>query len=80
MKSEVGNRIDFSNEVMLNRKRNKGETRLHYKLMKYKKMGEYKILQDTDTFRTFQVPIGNAKVLKSFVFHKDAPILSYFQK
>ena len=36
--------------------------------------------QDTDTFRTFQVPIGNAKVLKSFVFHKDAPILSYCQK
>ena len=36
--------------------------------------------QNTDTFRTFQVPIGNAKVVKSFVFHKDAPILSYFQK
>ena len=36
--------------------------------------------QETDTFRTFQVPIGNAKVVKSFVFHKDAPILSYCQK
>ena len=36
--------------------------------------------QDTNTFRTFQVPIGNAKVVKSFVFHKDAPILSYCQK
>ena len=35
--------------------------------------------QDTDTFRTFQVPIGNAKVVKSFVFHKDAPIISYCQ-
>ena len=33
--------------------------------------------QDTDKFKTFQVPIGNAKVVKSFVFHKDAPILSY---
>ena len=43
LKSEVGNRIDFANEIMLNHKRNKGETRLHYKLMKYKKMGEYKI-------------------------------------
>ena len=32
------------------------------------------------TFRTFQVPIGNTKVVKSFVFHKDDPILSYFQK
>ena len=36
--------------------------------------------QDKDTFRTFQVPIGNAKVVKLFVFHKDAPILSYCQK
>ena len=36
--------------------------------------------QETDTFRTFQVPIGNAKVVKSFVFHKDAPILRYRQK
>ena len=36
--------------------------------------------QDTDTFITFQVLIGNAKVVKSFVFHKDAPILSYCQK
>ena len=31
--------------------------------------------QETDTFRIFQVSIGNAKVVKSFVFHKDAPIL-----
>ena len=31
---------------MLNRKIDKGETRVHYKLMKYKKMGEYKILED----------------------------------
>ena len=46
LKSEVGNRIDFENEIMLNRKRNKGEARVHYKMMKYKKMGEYKILED----------------------------------
>ena len=46
MKNEVGNRIDFENEIMLNHKRNKGETRVHYKLMKYKKMGEYKFLED----------------------------------
>ena len=31
---------------MLSRKRNKGETRVHYKLMKYKKIGAYKILED----------------------------------
>ena len=36
--------------------------------------------QEKDAFRTFQVPIGNAKVVKSFMFHKYAPILSYFQK
>ena len=36
--------------------------------------------QETYTFRIFQVPIGDAKVVKSFVFHKDAPILSYRQK
>ena len=46
LKSEVGNHIEYANEIMLNRKRNKGETRVHYKLMKYKKMGEYKILED----------------------------------
>ena len=46
MKSEVGNRIDFANEIMLNHKRNKGEARVHYKLIKYKNMGDYKFLED----------------------------------
>ena len=45
-KSEVGNRIDFVNEIMLNHKINKGKARVHYKLMKYKKMGDYEILED----------------------------------
>ena len=36
--------------------------------------------QDTNTFKKFQVPIGNAKVVRSFVFHKDVPILSCCQK
>ena len=36
--------------------------------------------KDKDTFNTFQVTIVNAKVVKSFMFHKDAPILSYCQK
>ena len=36
--------------------------------------------QDTNTLNFFQVPIGNGKVVKSFVFHKDAPILRYCQK
>ena len=33
--------------------------------------------QDDITFKTFQVPIGNAKVVKSFKFKNNAPILSY---
>ena len=46
LKSELGNHIDFANEIMLNRKINKGEARVQYKLMKYKNMGDYKILED----------------------------------
>ena len=46
MKSEVGNCIHFANDIMKNKKRNKGETRVHYKLMKYKKMVEYEILEN----------------------------------
>ena len=46
LKSELGNHIDFENEIMLNRKINKCEARVHYKLIKYKKMGGYKILED----------------------------------
>ena len=46
MKSEVGNRIYFANDIMLNHKRNKGESRVNYKLIKYKKMGDYKNLED----------------------------------
>ena len=46
MKSEVGNCIDFENDIMLSNKINKGEARVHYKLIKYKKKGDYKILED----------------------------------
>ena len=46
LKSEVGNRIDFANDILKNQKRNKGEPKMHYNLMKYNKMGEYKILED----------------------------------
>ena len=46
MKSEVGNHIDFVNGIMINRKINEGEARVHYKLMKYKKMGDYEMLQN----------------------------------
>ena len=46
MNSEVGNHIDFANDIMLDNKRNKGEPKVHYKLIKYKSMREYKILED----------------------------------
>ena len=46
LKSELGNRINFANEIMLNNKRNEGEARVYYQLIKYKMMGDYKILED----------------------------------
>ena len=46
LNSEVGNRIDFANDTLKNQKRNKGEPKLNYNLMKYNKMREYKILED----------------------------------
>ena len=46
LKSEVGNRIDFVNDILKNKKINKGKPKLHYTLMKNKKMREYKILED----------------------------------
>ena len=36
--------------------------------------------QETDSFIIFEVPIGNAKVVKAFLFHKDAPTLIFRQK
>ena len=46
LNSEVGNCIDFANDIMKNNKRNKCEVRVHYKLIKYKKKGEYKIMEN----------------------------------
>ena len=62
MKSEVGNRIGFSNDIMLNNKINKCQARVHYKLIKYKKKGDYKILEDISaTVTLFQLmdSLGN---------------------
>ena len=36
--------------------------------------------QDDISFKTFQVPIGNEKYVRSFKFQNDAPILNYCQK
>ena len=41
----MGNRIDFANDILKNKKRNRGEAKVHYTLIKYKK-GLYKILED----------------------------------
>ena len=46
MESEVGNRIDFENDILKNKKINRGETKVYYNLIKYKKKGLYKILED----------------------------------
>ena len=63
---------------MLNKKRNKGETRVHYKLMKYKKMGEYKILEDISanvTLIQLMDSLGNVNhaisVVGSWIFDSD---------
>ena len=46
LNSEVGNRINYENDISKNKKRNVVEARVHYNLIKYKNMGEYKILED----------------------------------
>ena len=78
MKSEVGNRINFANEIMLNNKRNKGEVRVHYKLIKYKKKVEYKILEDISanvTLVQFMDSLGNVNhaisVVGNFIFDSN---------
>ena len=71
MKSEVGNRIDFANEIMLNHKINKGEVRVHYKLIKYKKMGDYKILEDISANFTI-VNVNHAiSVVGNWIFESN---------
>ena len=41
----MGNRIDFANDILKNKKRNAGESRVNYNLIKYKKMREYNFLE-----------------------------------
>ena len=36
--------------------------------------------QDTNSYKNFQVLIGNAECVETFKFHNDAPILKYCQK
>ena len=47
----------------------------------YKKLFQsHNDTQDINTFRFFQVPIGNAKCVESLKFQNDDPILKYCQK
>ena len=46
LESEVGNCIDFANDILKNKKINKGETKVHYSLIKYKQKGLYKHFED----------------------------------
>ena len=45
LNSEVGHCIDFSNDILKNNKRNIGEAKVCYKMIKYMKKGLYKISQ-----------------------------------
>ena len=71
LKSEVGNCNYFAKDIMINNKRNKGEAKVHYKLIKYKKMADYKILEDISanfTLVKLMDPIGNVNHAISVVF------------
>ena len=62
LKSEVDNRIDFANDILKNKKINVGEARVKYNLIKYKKMREYKMLEDISenfTLVQFMYSLGN---------------------
>ena len=43
---EVGNSIDFANDILKNEKKIKGEPRVYYSLVKYKQTGSYDIMKD----------------------------------
>ena len=53
MKSEVGNPIHFATYIMINNKINRGKARVHYKLIKYKKMGDDESLENISANVTF---------------------------
>ena len=44
--NRFSNRVDFSNDIMKNKLRHKGEQHLRYHLKKWKKKGAFDILND----------------------------------
>ena len=67
LNSEVGNSIHFATDMMQNKKRNQGETRVHYSLMKYKKKGKYEILENISA-KLIQLPTS---FFKDSLMRKD---------
>ena len=62
LKSEAVNRIDFANDILKNNKRNIGEAKVYCKMIKYKKKGLYKYLEDISenvTLVQFMDSLGN---------------------
>ena len=62
LKSEVGNRIYFSNDMFKNNKINIGEAKLYYNLIKYMKKGLCKVLENISeniTLVKFMDSLGN---------------------
>ena len=51
----MGNCIDFENTILKNKNKNKGEPKVHYILMKYKKKESYDTMSDmSENFTLFQ--------------------------
>ena len=78
MKSEVGNRIDYANDILKNKKRNVGEARVKYNLIKYKKMHEYNFLgniSENFTLVQFMDSLGNVNhsisVVGNYIFESN---------
>ena len=59
LESEVVNRIDFSNTFLENEHIIKGEPKVHYSLVKYKKKGSYDILKNISENVTLVHLIGS---------------------
>ena len=78
MNIEVGNHIDLANEILKKKKRNVGEARMIYNLIKYKKMREYKILEGiSENFTLVQLmdSLGNVNraisVVGNWIFESN---------
>ena len=70
LKSEVDNRIIFENDILKNNKRNIGEAKMYYEMIKYKKKGLYKILENiSENFTLVQLmdSLGNMNHVISVV-------------